>query len=200
MDFYLGTGAPAYEVFLPNMMFMNQGGTTFAEGTVASGLGHFQKGHAVAFGDADNDGDQDLFSQIGGWYIDDRYYNALFRNDGPPAENHWLTVRLRGKKSDHFGVGATVTAVTLEEGAERRIYATCGAGASFGSNSLQTELGLGKGKLLRLEIFWPTTGATQVLESPPMDCFIKVEEGANTWTVETVKVLPLAPNVTLSPD
>ncbi len=192
MDFYLATGAPAYEVFLPNMLWMNQGGAKFADATVASGLGHFQKGHAVAFGDLDNDGDIDLYSQLGGWYIDDRYYNALYRNEGAPPENHWLTVRLRGNRSDRFAIGATLTAVTLENGVERRIYATCGSGASFGCNSVQTELGLGQAeKLLRLEIFWPTTGETQVLEAPPMDCFIKVEEGAKTWTVEAERQITL---------
>lgn len=193
MDFYLGTGGPAYEVFLPNMLFMNRGGTSFAEGTVASGLGHLQKGHAVAFGDVDNDGDQDLFHQLGGWYVDDRYYNALFRNDGPPRENHWLTIRPRGRRSDRFALGATVTAVTQENGAERRICATVGSGASFGGNSLQTELGLGPAqKLLRLEIHWPTTGVTQILEEPPMDCVIQVEEGAEGWTVIPARAIELA--------
>ena len=192
MDFYLATGAPAYEVFLPNLLWLNRNGTSFAEGTVASGLGHFQKGHAVAFGDLDNDGDLDLFHQLGGWYVDDRYYNALFRNDGAPAENHWITVSLRGNRSDRFGVGAIVTAVTVEGGVERRIYATAGSGASFGCNSLRTELGLGQAQqLLRLEIFWPTTGATQVLESPPLDCFIQVEEGATKWAVQSLPRIEL---------
>ncbi|MGI9241661.1 MAG: FG-GAP-like repeat-containing protein, partial [Verrucomicrobiales bacterium] len=60
VDFYLGTGVPNIEVVLPNQLFMNQGGNGFGERTMASGLGHLQKGHAVAFADLDEDGDLDI--------------------------------------------------------------------------------------------------------------------------------------------
>lgn len=178
-DFYLATGAPAYEVLLPNMLFLNLNGRGFGNATVASGLGHLQKGHGVAMGDVDNDGDLDLYVQLGGWYLDDRYYNALFRNDGPPAERHWITVQLRGVESNRFGVGCTIRAVTLEDGEERDIYAQVGSGASFGASSLQAEMGLGRAeRLLRLEIYWPRSRYDwQVIEEPPMDCAIRLREG-----------------------
>ena len=43
----------------------------------AGGFAHLQKGHGVAFGDLDGDGDQDLFHQLGGFYPADDYANIL---------------------------------------------------------------------------------------------------------------------------
>ncbi|MDB4767056.1 FG-GAP-like repeat-containing protein, partial [bacterium] len=40
LDFYLGTGSPAYEALTPNLMFLNQGGSGFADITMAAGFGH----------------------------------------------------------------------------------------------------------------------------------------------------------------
>jgi hypothetical protein len=190
MDFYLSTGAPSFEVFVPKVAYMNQQGKGFADATATAGLGHLQKGHGVAFGDIDNDGDLDLYAQLGGWYLDDGYFNALFRNDGLTEGTHWVTLRLRGVRSNRFGVGCRVRAVTLENGQERSIYALCGTGASFGGNSTQVELGLGKAdRLLRLEILWPATGETQVIENSPMDSVLLIEEGASSC--QKVTVLPM---------
>ncbi len=194
MDMYLATGAPSYEVFTPNLMWRNLGGTRVGDATVSSGLGHFQKGHGVAWGDVDNDGDQDLSAQLGGWYTDDRYFNALFRNDGPISGER-ITLRLRGQRSNRFGVGALVTAVTLEGGTERRIRATVGSGASFGGNSLQLELGLGQAEsLLRLEIQWPRPGSlaerTETYTGLPLGRTVEVAEGG-AWKEVASKAIRL---------
>ena len=187
-DIYLGTGAPSFEVIVPNVLFRNVDGERFGDATVASGLGHFQKGHGVAFGDVDNDGDVDLYAQLGGWYLDGRYYNALFRNEGDPR-HHWLTLRLRGRRSNSFGVGTRVKAVVLEDGREREIHAIAGTGASFGGNSLQVELGLGRAeRLLRVELDWPVEGPPEVLEGLPMDRILEVVEGEGWSVVETPRL------------
>jgi hypothetical protein len=193
MDFYLATGAPAYEVFTPNLMLRNLGGTAVGDATVASGLGHFQKGHGVAFGDVDNDGDQDIYAQLGGWYTDDRYFNALFRNDGDAGANRRIALRLVGVKSNRFGVGALVKAVTLEGGKERAIYATVGTGASFGGNTLQLELGLGAAERLdRVEIRWPRAGSiaerTETVRGLPMDRTVEITE-SGAWREVAVQAI-----------
>ena len=66
LDFYLGTGDPDLASLVPNRMFKNVGGKRFAEITGPSGTGHLQKGHGVACGDWDRDGDIDLFVEMGG--------------------------------------------------------------------------------------------------------------------------------------
>src|SRR5262249_23471903 len=76
--------------------------------------------------------------------------------------NHWLTVHLVGRTSNHFGVGSRIRVTIEENGAPRDVYAFVGANSSFGGNSLQQEIGLGKAtRIVRMEVFWPTTGKTQ---------------------------------------
>ena len=66
LDFYLGTGEPSLATLVPNRMFKNVSGARFADITGTSRTGHLQKGHAVACGDWDRDGDVDLFIEMGG--------------------------------------------------------------------------------------------------------------------------------------
>ena len=84
-------------------MFKNVGGERFAEITGSSGTGHLQKGHGVACGDWDRDGDIDVFIQTGGAVNGDKYHNILFQNPG--QGNHWLTVKLVGKKTNRAAIG-----------------------------------------------------------------------------------------------
>ncbi len=145
--------------------------------TSAAGLGHLQKGHGVAFGDIDNDGDQDVFIEIGGLYRADVFNSALFENPG--GGNHWITVRLVGVRSNRPGIGARIR-VTVEEpgGAQRDIYALAGSGGSFGASSLQQEIGLGNAtKIRQLEVRWPATGATQIVRDLAVDRAIEITEG-----------------------
>ena len=48
-------------------VFFAKGGKGFVDVTSAGGFGNIQKGHGVAFADLDNDGDQDVFEQLGGF-------------------------------------------------------------------------------------------------------------------------------------
>ena len=87
LDFYLGTGAPDLAMLVPNRMFRNAEGRFFQDVTTSAGVGHLQKGHGIAFGDIDNDGDQDIYESMGGAYTGDVYWNTLFLNPG--SGNHW---------------------------------------------------------------------------------------------------------------
>ena len=66
LDFYLGTGWPSFDAIGPNVMYRNSEGARFEDVTFSGGFGHVQKGHGIAFGDYDRDGDQDVFAQMGG--------------------------------------------------------------------------------------------------------------------------------------
>src|SRR5262249_13498625 len=68
LDFYLATGNPSLSMLVPNRMFRNAEGKFFQDVTTATGTGHLQKGHAVAFADFDNDGCQDIYTVMGGAY------------------------------------------------------------------------------------------------------------------------------------
>ncbi len=104
LDFYLATGDPNISTIVPNRMFKNVEGKRFAEITGKSGTGHLQKGHAVAIGDWDRDGDVDLFVETGGAVNGDKYHNLLFQNPG--QGNHSLTIKLVGKKSNRSAIGS----------------------------------------------------------------------------------------------
>ena len=110
LDFYLGTGDPDLSTLVPNRMFKNVAGKRFSEITGSSGTGHLQKGHAVACGDWDHDGDVDLFIQMGGATYGDQYHNILFQNPG--QGNNSLTVKLVGVKTNRPAIGARIKAVT----------------------------------------------------------------------------------------
>src|SRR5262249_24913735 len=89
LDFYLSTRHPDPAALVPNRMFKNVGGQRFAEITGTAGTGHLQKGHGVACGDWDRDGNVDLFVELGGATPGDRFHNVLFQNPG--QGNNWLT-------------------------------------------------------------------------------------------------------------
>jgi hypothetical protein len=192
LDFYSGTGDPDLASLMPNRAFRNSGGKLFQDVTTSGGLGNLQKGHGISFADIDNDGDQDIYTVIGGAYTDDTYRCALFENPG--HGNHWLTLKLEGVKSNRSAMGARIKVVVQTADGERAIYKTVGSGASFGASPLRQEIGLGQAKAIRsVEIIWPTTGQTQVLKDVPMDRFYKVREGdagATPWNLRSFKLRP----------
>src|SRR6185295_1942424 len=107
---------------IPNRMFRNAGGKYFQDVTTSGGFGHLQKGHAVAFADLDNDGDQDIYEDIGGAYAGDTAHNVLFENPG--HGNHWLTLKLQGVRSNRAAIGARIKVIVRENSIERSIYKT----------------------------------------------------------------------------
>ncbi|MGZ7270802.1 hypothetical protein ACXWPZ_09455, partial [Streptococcus pyogenes] len=76
----------------------SQAGQRFADVTTAGGFGSLQKGHGVAFADLDEDGDQEVVSQMGGAYPGDQYYNSVYTNPG--FGNNYLVVKLEGTKTN----------------------------------------------------------------------------------------------------
>ncbi len=177
LDAYFGTGEPALYTLVPNVVLRNDGGRRFQDVTTAGGFGSIQKGHGIAFGDLDNDGDQDIYANMGGAYSGDVYQNILFQNPG--FGNRWITLRLEGVRSNRSAIGVRVHVVAQQEdGKLRQIHRVVGTGGSFGSSSLQVEIGLGRAvRIARMEIHWPTTGERSVYELPPLDCIVRIREG-----------------------
>ncbi len=179
LDFYVGTGEPALSALIPNRMFRNVGGRRFADITYGSRTGHLQKGHSVCCGDWDRDGSVDIFQQMGGATPGDRFHNVLYQNPG--QGNRWLTVKLVGKKTNQAAIGARIKAVTAAENPQV-VYRHVNSGSSYGANPLQQTLGLGKaGRVATLEVFWPTSGTTQVFRDVDVNQAIEVTEFATTF-------------------
>jgi hypothetical protein len=170
---------------MPNLMFLNREGKRFADITTAGGFGHLQKGHGVAFLDFDNDGDQDVFEQMGGALLGDKYMDALYENPG--FSHRYLVVELFGRDTNRSAIGARIRVDVASSNASRSIYKHVNSGGTFGANSIRRQLiGLGNAERIeRLTIYWPTTDQTQTFEDVPMDRTIQILEGS-----EELRLLP----------
>ena len=178
LDFYLGTGTPALSTLVPNRMFRNDRGRFFQDVTTSGGFGNLQKGHAVAFGDIDNSGSQDVVEAMGGAYASDRFWTSLYKNPG--HGNHWVKLQLVGVQSNRFAVGARIRIVPAPvDGKRREIFSTVSSGGSFGAGSLRPHLGLGKATAIELlEIKWPGSGLVQQFKGPlAVDRTYQIREG-----------------------
>jgi hypothetical protein len=192
LDFYIGTGDPDYRAMVPNRMFRNANGTFFQEVTASGGFGHLQKGHGVAFGDLDGDGDQDIYQVLGGAREGDVFQNALFLNPG--HGNSWVTLRLEGVVSNRAAIGARIRVRVATPTRDRDIHALVGGGGSFGGSSLQQEIGLGRATVIRsLSITWPVTGKADVYEDVPVNRAYRMREGDPTLTPVTLASFDLQP-------
>jgi len=180
LDFYLGTGYPGYDGLMPNVMYHNLGGETFEDVTFSGGFGHLQKGHGVAFADLDDDGDQDVFTELGGAYQGDAFHDALFENPG--FGNNWLKIRLVGTESNRSAIGTRIKLSIRDGGQQRTLYRWVTSGSSFGGNPLRQEIGLGKAETVdALEIYWPKSDQTQTFTNVEANQFIKITEGNSEY-------------------
>jgi hypothetical protein len=178
LDLYVGTGDPLLGTLIPNRMFRNDGVQSFQDVTTSGGFGQLQKGHGIAFGDLDNDGDQDVYSVVGGALIGDHYPNQLFANPG--HGNHWLKLKLEGVTSNRSALGARIKVVVKTATGEREIFRVVGSGGSFGASPLRQEIGLGQAeRIVRVEIFWPATGKTQTISGLVQDRCYTIREDDN---------------------
>jgi hypothetical protein len=186
LDIYLATGSPGYDALMPNVMLRNVGGHHYTDVTTAGGFGNLQKGHGVAFADLDCDGDQDVFNEVGGLYEGDNFFNSLYENPG--NANHFLTLKLEGRKSNRLAYGARIKVVVKTPSGERALHRAVGSVSSFGGSPSRQEIGLGDATSIQsVEIWWPASGIRQKLEGLELDSFYTVVEGESAATKTTPK-------------
>jgi hypothetical protein len=198
LDIYLGTGDPSYQSLLPNRMFRNDEGRRFQDVTKSGGFGHLQKGHGIAFGDIENNGNEDIFEVIGGHLPGDLYQSVLFRNPG--HGNHWITLMLEGVRTNRAAFGARIALTFKDGGARRQVFRTVGYGSSFGGNPRRQHIGVGKAESIeKIEIFWPVSNSTQVFRQVAVGRALLVREGSAKLEVLRLKqfsfdAVPMAKN------
>jgi enediyne biosynthesis protein E4 len=127
----------------------------------------------LALGDIDNDGALDVLISC---------------NDGAPillhnkvgAQNHWLGIKLVGKRANIDAVGALIT---YQAGDLRRSRMKVGGGSYLSSHDPRVVLGIGKRTQLDwVEIKWPhPSGAVQRFTNLPIDRYITIREGEEKW-------------------
>lgn len=161
---------PLGSTYLQRMLLYRNNGTgRFEEiGTrMGEAVAAPRAGRGVAFADYDNDGDVDFLVVN----MDGR--PSLFRNDGGNRAN-WLSLRLRGVKSNRDAIGARVrvTANGVTQTAEVR------SGASYlSTNDPRLHFGLGKARQAdTIEVRWPS-GLLQRFENVAAGEFFVITEG-----------------------
>lgn len=181
-DFYAATGTPDFRALIPNRMFLNEAGKQFSDVTKAGGFGHLQKGHGVAFGDIDMDGDQDIYHVLGGSYDGDNFMNAFFVNPG--NENNWVKLKLNGTHSNKSAIGARVKIVASNsKGETHNFFSKVNSGGSFGANPLLIEQGLGDfDKIDQIEIIWPGQKSPQIIQNVKVGSYLLINEGESAAT------------------
>jgi hypothetical protein len=177
-DLYVSTGAADFRALMPNRMFRNAGGRAFQDVTTAAGVGHLQKGGAVSFGDVDGDGDQDVYLVVGGEYPGDGFLDAFFVNPG--SAHRWVTLRLRGVRSNRSAIGARVAVRVATAEGPREVQAVVGSGGSFGASTLQQEMGLGDARAIEsVTVRWPS-GLQERFTGLALDSVAEIKEGSGT--------------------
>ena len=140
---------------LPNSIFRNTGNLQFTDVSGQAGASFLtpMAHRGAAFGDFDNDGRVDI---------------AVTVLNGPPQilmnrsknKNHWLIVRLVGKRDNRDGLGARI-AVTTRSGVQYN-HASTAVGYNSSSDK-RVHFGLGDTAVVdRIEVHWPT-GHPQIL-------------------------------------
>ena len=166
-------GASYYERYgQHDLLLANDGSGHFVDVSQASGSYFHRKriGRGAIHGDVDNDGDEDLFIVN----LDDRV--VLLRNDGG-NRNHWITLRLRGTRSNRDGIGARVKVISgpLTQIREVRV-----GGGYVSQNDMRVHFGLGdRTRVDRIEVRWPS-GITQTFEQISVDQLFVIKEPLRT--------------------
>jgi hypothetical protein len=135
-------------------------------------------GRGLAVGDFDNDGAVDVLVAVNDGVP------ILLRNTlGKTAarQNHWLGVRLVGRKANVDAIGAVVT---WQAGDRKRRRVKTGGGSFLSSHDPRLVLGLGKAaKADWLEVRWPQPGGgVERFRDLPTDRYITIVEGAGKWS------------------
>jgi hypothetical protein len=130
-------------------------------------------GRGMALGDFDNDGSVDVLVAV-----NDAAPILLRNNAG--RQNHWLGLRLIGKKSNIDAVGALVT---YQAGDLKRHFFKVGGGSYLSSHDPRMVIGIGQRKTFDwVEIKWPQPGGVERFTDLPVDRYITIVEGEKKWS------------------
>jgi len=192
LDIYLGTGYPSYDVITPNIAYLNNEGKNFIDVTFELGLGQLHKGHGISFGDIDRDGDQDIFTQIGGFYPGDAFYNFLYKN--PTEGNNWISIKVQGKDSNSIGLGARIKIIILTQNETlEEIHSLVSSGGSFGASSFEQHIGLGLAKEIKeIQIIWPKSSIVQTFKDVPINISILIEENKQNYSIRKLNIINIS--------
>lgn len=180
LDLFIANGHPDYAIerhstrvtYEEPLLLFHSDGKRLQNVSASAGPAFQQRmaARGLAIGDFNNDGAVDVLVAV---------------NNGPPVllkntaagGNHWLGVRLVGKKANPDAVGARIT---WQAGDLKRSHLKIGGGGYLSSHDPRVVLGIGtRTKVDRLEIQWPQpSGKVETFTDLPIDRYITIVEGA----------------------
>lgn len=170
-----------------NLAFRNLGDLQFKSIGPEWGLDQVSASYGAAYGDLDRDGDLDLVVTSFGEPV------SVFRNSG--STGHRVLIRLKGARSNSWGLGSTVRIETPSGCQVRYLTATSGFASS---NEPLVHFGLGAHQVIdQLSVNW-SSGQRQVFERLSADCFYTITEPTNP-TKEIAETPPVQPRFERKP-
>jgi len=166
-------GVPGEPPFVePIELFLNQTNSTFREVAADTGLnaGPLKSRRGTALGDVNNEGKLDIL---------------VFNVGAPPSlflnetrnDNHWISLRLVGTKSNRMGIGARVT---VTAGNVKQVDEVRAGGSYLSTSDPRLHFGLGSAAFFdRIEVLWPS-GLFEQFSRGSSDRFISLVEGSGT--------------------
>jgi hypothetical protein len=126
----------------------------------------------MAVGDFNNDGAMDVLIAVNNG-------SPLLLKNTAAGENHWLGLRLVGKKANPDAIGARII---WQSGDLKRSRLKVGGGSYLSSHDPREVLGIGKhSKIQKLEIQWPQPGkGVETFTNLPIDRYITIVEGSGS--------------------
>jgi hypothetical protein len=173
-DTMVKTHTPSVEYRMP-MLLMQGAGSAFRNVSAQAGQAFARPiaGRGLALGDFNNDGAVDALVMV---------------NDGAPIllrnraghGNHWLGVRLVGRKANIDAVGAMVR---YQAGDLRRSVIKPGGGSFLSAHDPRMVLGMGAATRVDwLEVHWPRPGGgVERFRNLPTNRYITIVEGEGAW-------------------
>ncbi|HLY59928.1 MAG TPA: CRTAC1 family protein [Terriglobia bacterium] len=157
----------------PLLLFHNNG-KTFENAGAGNAFSERRAARGMAIGDFNNDGAVDVLVAV--------------NNDAPvlllnqaARQNHWLGLKLVGKKSNPDGVGALIS--WQADDLKRHVY-KAGGGSFLASHDPRVVLGIGpRAKFDWIEVKWPPpSGKVERFTNLPLDRYITLTEGEGIKT------------------